>query len=276
MLAKLISYAPTRSRATQLLADALARTRIHGMKTNRDLLVNVLRHPAFRDGATDTAFFDTHGLTELAAPLIDARAVRLAAVAAAMAEVEQNRAAATVLTAVPSGWRNLASGNQAKTFTAGDRAERVEYRCTRTGPALPDDDGVRVVTAGAERVVLSDASGVEIPFEITRYGDQLWVDSPLGAVHLVAVPRFVEPGSAVLKGSLVAPMPGVVVRIGAEVGAGITAGQPLVWLEAMKMEHIITAPADGVLTELHVQQGTQVEVGQVLALVDTEATEGEQ
>ena len=71
MLAKIISYAPTRRQAAGVLADALARTRIHGVRTNRDLLVNVLRHPAFLDGATDTAFFDTHGLAELAAPLAD-------------------------------------------------------------------------------------------------------------------------------------------------------------------------------------------------------------
>ena len=62
MLAKVISYAPSRRQAAGILADALARTRIHGVRTNRDLLVNVLRHPAFLDGATDTAFFDTHGL----------------------------------------------------------------------------------------------------------------------------------------------------------------------------------------------------------------------
>ncbi len=61
MLAKVISYAPTRTQAAQVLASALARTRLHGLRTNRDLLVNVLRHPAFLAGDTDTAFFDTHG-----------------------------------------------------------------------------------------------------------------------------------------------------------------------------------------------------------------------
>ncbi len=86
MLAKVISYAPTRRQAAGLLADALARTRMHGVRTNRDLLVNVLRHPAFLDGDTDTAFFDTHGLAELASPLADRRAVELSALAAALAD----------------------------------------------------------------------------------------------------------------------------------------------------------------------------------------------
>jgi acetyl/propionyl-CoA carboxylase alpha subunit len=268
MLAKVISYSPTREQSVRLLADALTRTRLHGVRTNRDLLVNVLRHPAFRDGATDTAFFDTHGLVTLAAPLTDDSVVRLAAIAATVAGVAQNRATATVLAAVPSGWRNLASANQAKTFQVGDRELRVEYRYTRTCVALPDDAGVRVVSATPDRVVLADAGGVETPFDISRYGDQLYVDSPSGAVHLVAVPRFVEPGSTILAGSLVAQMPGVVARVGPQVGDVVSAGQPLLWLEAMKMEHTIVAPADGMLTELHVQQGTQVEVGTVLAIVN--------
>ena len=70
-------------------------------------------------------------------------------------------------------------------------------------------------------------------------------------------------------GSLLAPMPGSVLRVGAAVGDTVTAGQPLVWLEAMKMEHTIAAPADGVLAELNVTAGTQVEVGAVLARVDS-------
>src|SRR6478736_4876472 len=77
MLAKVITWAPTRRQAAAILADALTRARLHGIRTNRDLLVNVLRHPAFLEGATDTAFFDTHGLADLAAPLAAARAVRL-------------------------------------------------------------------------------------------------------------------------------------------------------------------------------------------------------
>jgi pyruvate carboxylase subunit A/propionyl-CoA carboxylase alpha chain len=71
-------------------------------------------------------------------------------------------------------------------------------------------------------------------------------------------------------------MPGAVVRVGAAVGDTVSAGQPLVWLEAMKMEHTVTAPTDGVLAELHVAAGQQVEVGAVLARVeDPDSPEGE-
>ena len=97
MLAKVISYAPTRRQAAMVLADALTRSRSSRRATNRDLLVNVLRHPAFLDGATDTAFFDTHGLAELARPLADADDIRLSAIAAALADAADNRSTATVV-----------------------------------------------------------------------------------------------------------------------------------------------------------------------------------
>jgi propionyl-CoA carboxylase alpha chain len=277
MLAKVISYAPTRRQAALVLADALARARLHGVRTNRELLVNVLRHPAFLDGATDTAFFDTHGLDKLSAPLADAAVVRLSAIAAALADAAHNRAVAAVLGPVPSGWRNLASGYQVKTYRDGGGCEQsVEYRFTRAGLTLPGDPTVRLVSAAADRVTLAD-DGVEHTFAVTRHGPDLqdvYVDSARGPVHLVALPRFPEPGSAVEKGSLVAPMPGNVIRLGAAIGDTVTAGQPLIWLEAMKMEHTITAPSDGVLAELNVETGQQVEVGAVLGVIASAAQPG--
>ncbi|KHO20863.1 acetyl-CoA carboxylase subunit alpha [Mycolicibacterium setense] len=274
MLAKVVSYAPTRRQAVTVLADALARTRIHGLRTNRDLLVNVLRHPAFLDGATDTAFFDTHGLDVLAAPLADPGVVALSAIAAALAGAARNRSSAKVFAAAPSGWRNLASGYQSRTYrdAAGDDIP-VRYRFTRTGVELPDDDGVSLVSATPDRVVLA-VNGVDRSFDVACYGDQVFVDSPLGPVQLTAQPRFPDPDAAVAHGSLLAPMPGSVVRVGAAVGDTVTTGQPLIWLEAMKMEHTIAAPEDGVLAELNVAAGQQVEVGAVLARV--ESAEGEQ
>ncbi|OKH71149.1 acetyl-CoA carboxylase subunit alpha [Mycobacterium sp. SWH-M3] len=274
MLAKVISSAPTRRQAATVLADALARTKIHGVRTNRDLLVNVLRHPAFLDGATDTAFFDTHGLDVLAAPLTDADAVTLSAIAAALADAAHNRGTARVFAAAPSGWRNIASGYQTKSYrsAAGDDIA-VRYRFTRTGLDLPDADGVSLVSATPTSAVLA-VNGVERAFDVARYGDQVFVDSPLGPVQFTALPRFPDPNDAVAHGSLLAPMPGSVVRVGAAVGDTVTAGQPLIWLEAMKMEHTIAAPEDGVLAELNVTAGQQVEVGAVLARVESQ--EGEQ
>jgi pyruvate carboxylase subunit A/propionyl-CoA carboxylase alpha chain len=125
-----------------------------------------------------------------------------------------------------------------------------------------------LVSAQPDRVVLA-VDGVDRAFDVARYGSDIFVDSALGPVQLVALPRFPDPDTAVAQGSLLAPMPGSVLRVGAAEGESVTAGQPLIWLEAMKMEHTVTAPTDGVLAELNVEAGQQVEVGAVLARVET-------
>ncbi|WP_421844410.1 biotin carboxylase N-terminal domain-containing protein [Mycobacterium sp.] len=280
MLAKLISYAPTRQQSARVLASALARARLHGIRTNRELLVNVLRHHAFLDGATDTAFFDTHGLVELSAPLASPVAIRLSAIAAALADAAHNRAVAPVFGSIPSGWRNLASAYQVKTYRDDfDNEHRIEYRFTRGLLELPADTSVLLVSATADEVVLTyggKADGVDRSFAVARHGHDIYVDSTLGPVHLIALPRFPDAGSAIEQGSLVAPMPGNVLRLGAQIGDTVAAGQPLIWLEAMKMEHTVTAPTDGVLTHLNVRAGEQVEVGAVLARVEAPESPGAQ
>jgi len=268
MLAKVISYAPTRHRAAAILADALNRATLHGITTNRALLVNVLRHPAFLAGATDTAFFDTHGLAELAAPDTADDARQLSALAAALAEAADNSSSARAFRGLPSGWRNVPSGYQTKSYVdAAGAAHDVAYRFTRGRMELPGGSAAGLVSATPARVVLSVA-GVEHEFDVARYGDQVFVDSSLGPVRLTAQPRFPDPDSAVAQGSLLAPMPGSVIRVGAAVGDKVKSGQPLIWLEAMKMEHTIAAPGAGVVAELNVTAGQQVDVGAVLARIE--------
>lgn len=274
MLAKVISFAPTRTQAATRLATALSRAQIHGLRTNRDLLVNVLRHPAFLAGDTDTAFFDTHGLDVLARPLASADAERLSALAAALADAAHNRDVATVNTSLPSGWRNLASAPQSKTFTGGGGDLEIRYLLTRYGLKAEGFDDVALVSATARHVAL-DVAGLRRSFAVSRYGDDVFVDSALGPVSLHAAPRFTDPSAVVAEGSLLAPMPGSVIRLGAAAGDTVTAGQPIVWLEAMKMEHTIKAPASGVLTELSVTAGQQVDVGTVLAVVEAAQPGGE-
>ncbi|WP_169794471.1 biotin/lipoyl-binding protein, partial [Streptomyces prasinus] len=138
----------------------------------------------------------------------------------------------------------------------------VRYRHTREGLAA---EGVQVVHADA-RLVILDVDGVRRRFEVSRYGDRVYV----GATALTVLPRFPDPTTEHAPGSLLAPMPGTVVRVaeGLAEGTRVEAGQPLLWLEAMKMQHRITAPATGTLSALHATPGQQVEVGALLAVVE--------
>ncbi|GGN72272.1 ATP-binding protein [Nocardia rhizosphaerihabitans] len=277
MLAKVISYAETRAEAAHLLATALQRAKIHGLVTNRDLLVRVLRHPAFLAGDTDTAFFATHDLAALSAPLASDADEALSIVAAALADSAANHAASRYTRLAPSGWRNLASLPQTKSYesrTSG--THEVRYRFTRTGVAVEGHEGLELISATPERVVLAvpgERGPVRRQFEIARYGDLVAVDSPLGPVAVRRLPRFTDPAEQVAAGSLLAPMPGSVIRLGAAEGDHVRQGQPILWLEAMKMEHTIAAPATGILSALNVTVGQQVEVGTVLAVVEEEEQE---
>jgi len=275
MLAKVIAWAPTRSQAALRLARALAGARIHGVTTNRDLLVRVLRHEAFLAGDTDTAFFDKHGLDALSAPLLGDGDERIAALAAALALDAAARADAPLLPGVPSGWRNVVSAPQRLQLVGPAGTHDLAYRITRDGLRADGYDDVTVVRARRDEVV-PDVAGVQRCFAVARYGDTVHVDTPAGSARFTVTPRFTDPADQVAAGSLVAPMPGSVVRLAVEVGQAVAAGEPILWLEAMKMQHRIDAPADGVVTELPVAVGQQIDVGAVLAVVSSDSTQEEQ
>jgi propionyl-CoA carboxylase alpha chain len=273
LLAKVIAHGATRDQACRRLARALAGTRLHGVVSNRDLLVGILRHPEFRAGRIDTGFLARHDPPQLAASAQDPAAPRLHALAAALAGMAARRAAAPVLATIPAGWRNVPSGPQQVTFDCAGRPLAVRYRAGRDG-VKADVDGeavpeLAVRSAGPGLVVL-DVAGIRREFSVARVGGTWYVDSPLGATALTERPRFPEPESASAPGSLLAPMPGTVVRVEVTPGELVAAGAPVVVLEAMKMEHTVAAPHDGTVTSVGVTAGQPVDVGTVLAVVEAQ------
>jgi len=109
--------------------------------------------------------------------------------------------------------------------------------------------------------------GTTYPFEVFLDGDRVDVEGAGGHVGLTRTPRFRDPSQELAKGSLVAPMPGTVVALHTSMGDEVVAGRPVLVIEAMKMQHTVTASYDGVVTELSVQPGDQVAAGAVLAVV---------
>ncbi|MFG2055338.1 biotin carboxylase N-terminal domain-containing protein [Micromonospora sp. NPDC048930] len=268
MLAKLVAWAPTRAEAARALAAALARAELHGVATNRDLLVRVLRSREFGAVEIDTGFLERH--EEVFAPLPPADQLPLAALAAALASAAARRVSAPVLAGLPSGWRNVPALPQAARFTMADGEIEVRYRLDRTG-ALAECSvpGVALVEAAFDRVVL-EVDGVRRAFRVHRVGSAVFVDGPDGATSLVELPRFPLPTAELAAGSLLAPLPGAVTRVHVEVGQRVAAGDLLLTLEAMKLEHPVLAPTDGVVADLPVPAGGQVDTGTVLAVVTTE------
>jgi len=279
MLAKVIAHAPTREQAARLLARTLAQARVHGVVTNRDLLVGIFREPEFLAGRIDTGYLTRHEPAALMAA--DPRRDEVHVIAVALADQAARRAAAPVLASVPSGWRNVPNSPQQVTYHAGEQPLTVAYRMivgsphagiphhaaevsVNGGPALP----VRLHACTPDLVDFESGDGLRRVVRVDRVDDIRYADSALGATVVTEQPRFPLHEAHVPAGSLVAPMPGTVVRVESAVGAAVSPGQVLVVLEAMKMEHSVRAPRDGTVAEILVSAGQAVDQGTVLAVLE--------
>ncbi len=271
MLAKVISHSPTRGEAIDRLRLALERLHIGGLITNRDFLVAVLDRPEFVAGDTTTDFIER----VQPAATVPATEVQAATIAGALWLQGRNRAADDVWGFAPSNWRNAGLPPQQISFLdptddgAGGERETltVAYRADRDGRfVLESGQSVDVVEWSSAHVVLV-VDGIRRHHRITAGPNRLHVQTTATTVTLDIVPRFVPPGSETPSGGLVAPMPGSVVEIRCAVGDTVTAGQILVVLEAMKMEHHVHAPFDGTVADVPISVGQQLERGTALVTI---------
>ncbi|MDH3685122.1 MAG: ATP-grasp domain-containing protein [Myxococcales bacterium] len=274
MLAKVIAHAATRAEAAGRLALALERCHLGGVTTNRDFLVATLRTPEFLAGDTTTDFIDRvepARSLELGGEELE----RLARIAALWIQGE-NRANATTLTEAPSGWRNARLPDQRIVFRAGDGGEvPIPYRSLRDGRFRFGDGRHARIHEWSEAGIDVEIDGRRSWADVTRHAETLIVHGPRGDVTLEILPRFEIPGSEDAAGGFVARMPGKVIDLRVAVGDRVTAGDTLVVLEAMKMEHPMRAPEDGVVTEVRVTLGDQIEGGTLLLVVEPADSAGE-
>ena len=269
MLAKVIAHAPTRPQAATVLARALERLHLGGVTTNRDLLVSMLRHEAFLAGDTTTDFIERHVPRRSLEP--DEAELAWAARAGALWLAGENRRQTPVLAEVPSGWRNARLPRQRTTLRHGDASIDVDYAARRDGSFDVGGAVARVHRASPLDIDV-EIDGRRACVRVTRSDDRLFVQSLRGTVEFHVVPRFVPPGVEAVVGGLDAPMPGIVTDIRVMIGEPVTAGQTLVVMEAMKMEHLIAAPYAGVVAEIFVAVGQQVDGAETLLRLDSEET----
>ncbi len=266
MLGKIIAHAPTRREAAQVLRRALEQTWVPGLVTNREHLVKILAHEAFLEGALDTHFLERFA-GELAARKPGLDHVRVAVVGAVLAGIADRRESAP-LAAI--GWRNVRHADQQLTFALGDTEVQAGYR--------PAGDGVEIALGGkATRIAAFGRDGDRLWFvehgnhrrqlRVVTSGAKTWVLSEGLLLQLIEQPRFPDHAAVRAAGGLVAPMPGKVVKVLVTVGQEVAAGSALIVLEAMKMEHTVRALDAGVVTQLSVALGDQVESDQLLAIV---------
>ncbi len=274
MLAKVVAWAPTRGEAIGRLAAALASAEVHGIATNRGLLVGVLTDDDFVAGTFDTGFLDRRDPAVLAASRSRDDTAVVHAVAAALAGRASRRVSSPLPAGIPLGWRNVGPAEQTVAYRLDEREMRVLLQQAAAGTtAVVDGNAVAVVVheVGADLVDL-EVDGVRTRCAIQCVEDLVYVDSAAGASALREHPRFPLPVRDHAVGSLLSPMPGAVVALEVEVGDRVVAGQRLLVLEAMKMEHVIRSPGDGVVSRLPVSVGDQVDTGAVLVVVEVDAS----
>ncbi len=249
MLSKVIAYGPDRASALRKLRAALAETVTLGVQTNAGFLRRLLAHPAVVAGELDTGLVERVVDDLVATDVPDE--VYEAAAAVRLDALRPAGAGWTDPFSVPSGWR---LGGTARPVSFHLRAQDpVEY--APRGSADVTDDGVSVTLDGVRHT-------------FHRAAD--WLGRDGDAWHV----RDHDPVAASLTGaahagadSLTAPMPGTVTVVKVAVGDEVTAGQSLLVVEAMKMEHVISAPHAGTVAELDVTPGATVAMDQVLAVI---------
>ena len=249
MIAKVIAHAPTRAGAIQKLQRALTTAHLIGPVTNRTQLLDLLPRVDTEWQQLHTGWLDAQGALE--APPVEAAFVA----AAGLAVVRADAAARRVLPHVPIGWRSNSSDPQS--VQVGEHT--VRYRFDRTG-------AVAHLTVDDEPVSEQWLPAIDV-IETEIVDDTVFVSR--GLYRFSIPPRFPLPDEAGRAGSLVAPMPGSVLRLLVAVGDTVAAGQPLLAMEAMKMEHQVVAPAAGTVAEIFVQVGQQLAHGQRLVQLET-------
>jgi len=265
MLAKVISFAPNRIDAASKLAKALESAHIGGVKTNRDFLINCLKSSEFLKGNTTTDFIERVNPDRKL--IINNDDLNHATAIAALWIQTKNRNEAKVAKFMPSGWTNGRLPKQKIIFEYEGLELKVEYTQKRNGQFSFSNDKVAQIYSFDNESIDVMFDGKRHISKITFSNNNILVHMPYGDVMLYTKPKFIVPGLEITAGGLVAPMPGKVIDIKVKKGKKVKAGDTLVILEAMKMEHSIKASEDGVVSELLISINDQVENGALLMVV---------
>lgn len=270
LLAKIISYAPTREQAAASLALGLERLHLGGVTTNRDFLVNTLRNEHFLLGNTTTDFikrFEPLRTLELS----DEEMTTAACVGALWLQ-GRHRADALVLADIPSGWRNARLPRQHVELLSDERLIAVNYVRRRDGHFDLGEFGVAHVHEWSPDAIDVEINSLRRRARVTHAAGHLYMQVLRGTVDFEVVERFEVRRSEPSVGGLSAPMSGRILEVRTSPGQLVHSGETLVIMEAMKMEHIIAASADGIVGEVLVVKDEQVERGTVLLTMLADAS----
>ena len=265
MLSKVISWAPNRIDAANKLARGLEKAHMGGVVTNRQFLISCLRNESFLNGNTTTDFIEREALETK--KNLSVNALHQTSTAVALWLAQQNRVSDPVTGFMPANWTNGRIPLQRVKLLFIQGEIEVKYKLNK--------DNLYEVMGSICEIHHCDSAGIDIEIDshrfyahITKARSEIIINMPFGDVNASVLPRFIEPGNEVPEGGLIAPMPGKVIDVKVKKGSKVKAGDTLVIIEAMKMEHSIKATETGKIAKVMIQLNDQVDNGATLLVLE--------
>jgi len=265
MLSKVISWAPNRIDAANKLARGLERAHMGGVVTNRQFLISCLRNESFINGNTTTDFIEREALETK--KNLSANELHQTSTAVALWLAQQNRVSDPVTGFMPANWTNGRMPLQRVKLRFIQDEIEVKYKLNK--------DSLYEVMGSICEIYDCDSAGIDVEIDshrfyahVTEAGSEIFINMPFGDVNASILPRFIEPGNDVPEGGLIAPMPGKVIDVKVKKGSKVKAGDTLVIIEAMKMEHAIKATETGKITKVMIKLNDQVDNGATLLVLE--------
>ena len=265
MLSKVISWAPNRTDACLQLATALEKSCIGGVKTNKDFLVECIRHPEFLAGNTTSDFIEIQSPNRK--KVLNDHDKNNLMIAGAVWISQTNIKHKNKLRFIKHSWTNGRLPHQNISFQFENEVHQIKYSYINKESISILEKNVEIISFDNEMLecVIDD---IRSQYQIYRDEDRLFVFDSFNDIQLKVLPRFVDPNTSSIEGGLLAPMPGKISEVLIKKDQKVKAGQSLMIIEAMKMEQTIKSPNAGKISKIMVKKGQQVENGESLLVID--------
>ena len=265
MLSKVISWAPNRTDACLQLATALEKSCIGGVKTNKDFLVECIRHPEFLAGNTTSDFIEIQSPNRK--KVLNDHDKNNLMIAGALWISQTNIKNKNKLRFIKHSWTNGRLPHQNISFQFENEIHQIKYSYINKESILILEKNVEIISFDNEMLECV-IDGIRSQYQIYRDEDRLFVFDSFNDIKLKVLPRFVDPSTSSIEGGLLAPMPGKISEVLIKKDQKVKAGQSLMIIEAMKMEQTIKSPNAGKISKIMVKKGQQVENGESLLVID--------
>jgi len=265
MIAKIIVWDQSRMAAHMKMKYVLRHLQCQGMVTNQAFLLDLFDHPDFTKGQYDTHFIDQKmDLTQMSN---QEENYKEAAIAATLYDWHQRNQKRSLLRNLPSGWRNNFIEPQKESFVIGEEEIDILYKY-KNGIfeiQLPHNDVNAQIISCTHHELKIELNGIIKTFAINTSDTEYYIHTPsIGNIHLTQKERFPIKEIEKIKGAYIAPMPSQIIKILLQAGDKVQSGQGLVILSSMKMENTIEATEDGIIEEVYVSEGENIEAGTLL------------